>query len=515
MLLVAWMTGADASAQTPQALHPPVFVTIVDARPAPDDVSDVDAAAKTVATFPKTRISGATVRCDEITKPAALNEVWGLIECATTASNQIEERVRAARAIAEALPELAKEGSTRAVSDKGEYIHTAVIQMASLRRVRFNDSDPQTPSQLDLTVEGRRPKVVVNETARKSQIQQDTEALLKVIGALAAPAMGVQDAQVRSAGAPEMTVEVSDVPFMTVHVHALRETRATVKIDVSVPADRPAVRLAQGLPDKALEELLKIVEARLKQKADEAEAAKQKKALDDLRAQCPPAGAGAYSPLRILACRLLSDAVPDDRIAAADALGSVGTRDAILPLTIAANTPHPGVRAAALRSLGKLTAAPQPAAPRPEQGASAPANPVRTVSLLSGPMEHWFLSADVIVTSKDQITREEDMVVLSGKPPSFYIGFGFLLGDLASSKRTLLGNLAFKLLVQGSKSPQDSIGAAVALRGEYLKKWGLNFDLLSPFAAYTWTRDDATDTRKRELRFGAAVNIDKAVDWLK
>jgi hypothetical protein len=121
----------------------------------------------------------------------------------------------------------------------------------------------------------------------------------------------------------------------------------------------------------------------------------------------------------------------------------------------------------------------------------------------------------VIVTSKEQVAVDDEGTVGLADPPSFYVGFGFLLGDLASTKRSLLGNIAIKTLIKGTTSPLDSIGAALAVRGEYLKKLGLNFELLSPFAAYTWTKDETTDKRVGELRFGLGVNIDKAVDWLK
>ncbi len=43
----------------------------------------------------------------------------------------------------------------------------------------------------------------------------------------------------------------------------------------------------------------------------------------------------------------------------------------------------------------------------------------------------------------------------------------------------------------------------------------MNFELLSPFVAYTWTKDATMDKRAGEFRFGVGVNIDKAVGWLK
>ena len=184
--------------------------------------------------------------------------MWGLIECATGRKDNefdLRGRVRAAKIIARVLPDLAKESSTRALSDKADYLVTAVIQTVSLHAVSWKSSDDKTePDQrLDLTADGRAPKIVVHETARKSQIQQDAEALLKVVGQLAVPVAGVDRMALDSAlNRNEETIVVTEEPFLTAHEHAFRETRANVKVEFAVPADRPTVRLAQGLPEGEL-----------------------------------------------------------------------------------------------------------------------------------------------------------------------------------------------------------------------------------------------------------------------
>ncbi len=210
--------------------------------------------------------------------------------------------------------------------------------------------------------------------------------------------------------------------------------------------------------------LLKSLQARIKQKADEAEADKMKKALAELLEQCPPSGLGAYSPLRILSCGVLVETLPADRAAAAEGLGEFASRDAVLPLTLAVRDQEATVRGAALRALGKLSAPPQAPAARQEPPAATSAQPAPTRSLtfLSGPAEHWFISADVILTSKDQITVDDEGTLSLDDPPSFYVGFGFLFGDLASTKRSPLGNVAVKALIKGTTSPLDSVGIALA-----------------------------------------------------
>ena len=69
---------------------------------------------------------------------------------------------------------------------------------------------------------------------------------------------------------------------------------------------------------------------------------------------------------------------------------------------------------------------------------------------------------------------------MDGKPPVFYVSLNFLFGDQASTERRWFENIELKWLLQGSDSPFDSIGFGVGLRGHYAKRFGFDFDLLSP-----------------------------------
>jgi hypothetical protein len=153
---------------------------------------------------------------------------------------------------------------------------------------------------------------------------------------------------------------------------------------------------------------------------------------------------------------------------------------------------------------------------------AAPAPPTagkenkQTATFRSGPMEHWSLSANVFTTRHTPFGKDDNgAVVLDGKPPIFYVSLNFLLGDLPSSERTLLQNLELKWLLQGSKSPFDSIGVGVGLRGSYARRFGVDFDLLSPFVGWTWTEPEASGRRVLQTRFGISVNINKALEWVK
>jgi hypothetical protein len=132
-------------------------------------------------------------------------------------------------------------------------------------------------------------------------------------------------------------------------------------------------------------------------------------------------------------------------------------------------------------------------------------------------MEHWFLSADFFPTASTEFKTGDDGVTLKSKPASFYGALNFQLGDLQSQNRTFIGNFALKFLIEASKHPAHSLGFGVGLRGHALKRFGLDFDSLSPFAGLTFTKpDNATEgtKRHREFRFGVSLSLEKALDWI-
>ena len=185
-------------------------------------------------------------------------------------------------------------------------------------------------------------------------------------------------------------------------------------------------------------------------------------------------------------------------------------------VTIASGVEVPTGRAA------EAAAAPAAAreAPAPDKKESL------KLALVTGPREHWFLSADVPLTKASQLKRNEQTGVLelANEPSAFYIGLNFLLGDLLAARQSVADVIAIKLMVKASGDPLDSLGVALGLRGRHLRKYGLDFDLISPFVGYTFTQEDeatasgeiVTDgSRNHELRFGVGLNLDKALGWVK
>jgi hypothetical protein len=68
----------------------------------------------------------------------------------------------------------------------------------------------------------------------------------------------------------------------------------------------------------------------------------------------------------------------------------------------------------------------------------------------------------------------------------------------------------FKGMLKVSRRPLDSIGFGIGLRGNYFKRFGLDFDFLTPFVGMTFTKQDQTDatgaeaksSRNSEVRLG-------------
>jgi hypothetical protein len=185
-----------------------------------------------------------------------------------------------------------------------------------------------------------------------------------------------------------------------------------------------------------------------------------------------------------------------------------------------------GEEAVALASGGGDAAAPVTRAAGPGEALAPDQKQSSKVALVTGPREHWFLSADVPLTGASQLKLDAQtgLLELASEPSTFYVGVNFLLGDLLAARQSIADVLAVKLLVKASKNPLDSLGVALALRGRYLRKYGLDFDLVSPFVGYTFTLEDEVSPsgevvtnggRNAELRFGASLNLDKALGWIK
>jgi hypothetical protein len=177
------------------------------------------------------------------------------------------------------------------------------------------------------------------------------------------------------------------------------------------------------------------------------------------------------------------------------------------------------------RVRSQLTVAGEAVLLDPKESSGQP-NAVGQVVLLTGPAEHFFLSADLPITKASQLKydNERHQLVNRDEPSTFYVGLDYILGDLLSDRRPVMGGIVLKGLLKIAKQPLDSYGAAIGYRFTTLKTAGFELDGFSPFVGYIWTKEDElTDAGapQREshyrgsVRAGISLNLDKALDWVK
>lgn len=176
----------------------------------------------------------------------------------------------------------------------------------------------------------------------------------------------------------------------------------------------------------------------------------------------------------------------------------------------------------AVRTVYNLTLA------RGRLGVSASAAPqkgedVKKVSasakLITGPAEHFFLSADLPVNQVSDMKYDASGQALgpAETPSTFYAGIDYQTGDVLRDRRTPAESIVIKALLKISKQPLDSYGIAVGYRLPSIKRWGFDLDAFSPFAGYIWTktRHGTTTTTNGHARVGLSFNLDKALGWVQ
>jgi hypothetical protein len=142
-------------------------------------------------------------------------------------------------------------------------------------------------------------------------------------------------------------------------------------------------------------------------------------------------------------------------------------------------------------------------------------------TFITGKPEHFFLSADVVLSSagKLQFDSSSQQLKAVNDPSVFFVGFNYLFGDMKDEAKSILQSLAVRFDVLGSKRPWESVGVALAIRGTH---FGINLETVSPSVGWYWTQQDAivngtpriNSTRSSVVRVGVAVNLDKALDWV-
>ena len=141
--------------------------------------------------------------------------------------------------------------------------------------------------------------------------------------------------------------------------------------------------------------------------------------------------------------------------------------------------------------------------------------------MITGPREHWFLSADLTVAKLSQVKFNTDKGTTEPKetPKQFYVGLNFMLGDVLLERRALWKNFFLKGMIKFSKNPLDSYGIGIGYRFPPVKILGLDISALSIFGALTWSKEN-TDTKDNKLtkyqwQLGISYNLDRALSWVK
>lgn len=164
-----------------------------------------------------------------------------------------------------------------------------------------------------------------------------------------------------------------------------------------------------------------------------------------------------------------------------------------------------------------------------KDGAAEAANPELKATIITGPTEHFFLSADLPITKATQLSYDSTTLQLTSKdvPTTFYFAVDYTLGDVLSAERTLWEGITLKAMFKVSKNPLDSYGVGLGYRLRNTRLFAIELDAFSPFVAVLWTKQDTDNgvnaagqhligsEYHANVRAGLSFNLDKALDWLK
>ncbi len=145
----------------------------------------------------------------------------------------------------------------------------------------------------------------------------------------------------------------------------------------------------------------------------------------------------------------------------------------------------------------------------------------KKVEMITGPREHWFLSADLPVTKLSDVKFVSDPGTLEPKetPKHFYLGVNVMVGDILAGRQNLSKNFFLKGMLKISKSPLDSYGIGIGYRFPNVRVIGVDISSFSVFASLIWSKEgtegENNGLKKRQFLFGVSYNLDKAMGWIK
>ncbi len=140
-------------------------------------------------------------------------------------------------------------------------------------------------------------------------------------------------------------------------------------------------------------------------------------------------------------------------------------------------------------------------------------NKTRNYSFFIGEEDHFYLSADMLISSIKELYYEEESqsFIEKEQPSSFYFGFNYKIGDLTTQYpiREFYNNLSLKAIAKVAKRPSASMGLGLG--------YHLN-DNIEFFVAEVWTRDNKNVNREKlgytpTTTYGVSFNLAKALGW--
>jgi len=143
------------------------------------------------------------------------------------------------------------------------------------------------------------------------------------------------------------------------------------------------------------------------------------------------------------------------------------------------------------------------------------------MEIITGPTEHWFLSADLITTKLSEVKFVSASGTIEPKetPKVFYLGLNWMIGDILKERQCFFKHFFIKGMLQFSKKPLDSYGVGIGFRFPSFKVLGINSSAFSVFAAMVWSKEQIGEPlvnhTKRQVQFGISFNLDKGLGWIK
>lgn len=141
-------------------------------------------------------------------------------------------------------------------------------------------------------------------------------------------------------------------------------------------------------------------------------------------------------------------------------------------------------------------------------------------AITTGPIEHWYLAADLPVNKTQELKYESGNIVTKDDPSTILASVNFLLGDVLAERRAFPNGLVIKGLMRVSKKPLETFGIGIGYRVDPVTRYGFALNTVSPFVAYAWNNEADPDRPdqlhyKGSWRAGISMNLDKIMGWLK